>query len=46
VGLHIVFQDQAAHDHYQETAAHLAFIAENPRQSGPVRVFNTVASRS
>jgi hypothetical protein len=46
VGLHIVFGDQAAHDHYQQTAAHLAFIAENRDNWDRVRVFDTVAGRS
>ena len=41
VGLHIVFADQAAHDHYQETAAHLAFIAENRDNWARVRVFDS-----
>jgi hypothetical protein len=46
VGLHIVFQDQAAHDHYQGTAAHHQFIAENSSGWKQVRVFDSVASRS
>jgi hypothetical protein len=43
VGLHIVFKDRAAHDHYQETEAHLAFIAENRDNWARVRVFDTLA---
>jgi hypothetical protein len=46
VGLHIVFKDQAAHDHYQETEAHLQFIAENKANWSGVRVFDTVAGQS
>jgi hypothetical protein len=46
VGLHIVFKDKAAHDHYQQTEAHLAFIAENRDNWARVRVFDTVAARS
>ena len=46
VGLHIIFQDQAAHDHYQETDAHLTFIAENRANWRQVRVFDSVAGQS
>jgi hypothetical protein len=46
VGLHIVFADQAAHDHYQETPAHLQFIAENKSNWKSVRVFDSVIARS
>ncbi|MFO0841587.1 MAG: Dabb family protein [Gemmataceae bacterium] len=46
VGLHIIFQDQAAHDHYQDAAAHHAFIAENKAAWKQVRVFDTVAGQS
>lgn len=41
VALHIVFTDQTAHDHYQETAAHLQFIAENKDNWQNVRVFDS-----
>jgi hypothetical protein len=43
VGLHIAFKDQAAHDHYQDTEAHLQFIAENRANWKQVRVFDSVA---
>jgi hypothetical protein len=42
VGLHIVFVDQSAHDRYQETPAHLQFIAENKANWKGVRVFDSV----
>ncbi len=43
VALHIVFQDQAAHDAYQEAARHLEFIKENKQNWKQVRVFDSVA---
>ena len=46
VALHIVFLDQAAHDHYQDTAAHHQFIAENKAGWKQVRVFDSVAGQS
>jgi hypothetical protein len=46
VGLHIVFSDQAAHDHYQDTEAHHRFIAENRANWAKVRVFDTVAGQT
>ena len=46
VGLHIIFQDRAAHDFYQETEAHLTFIAENRATWAGVRVFDSQATRS
>jgi hypothetical protein len=46
VALHIVFQDQAAHDHYQDTPAHHQFIAENKANWNTVRVFDSVAGQS
>jgi hypothetical protein len=46
VALHLVFQDQAAHDLYQEAARHLQFIEENKGNWKKVRVFDSVASRS
>jgi hypothetical protein len=46
VGLHIVFSDQAAHDRYQETPAHLQFIAENKDNWKKVRVFDSVVAQS
>ena len=41
VGLHIIFQDQAAHDRYQEHALHHQFIAENKENWKKVRVFDS-----
>ncbi len=46
VGLHIIFRDQVAHDYYQETEAHLAFIAENKATWKQVRVYDSVAAQS
>jgi hypothetical protein len=46
VGLHIIFQDQAAHDAYQDSAAHHQFIAENRASWRQVRVFDSVAGQS
>ena len=46
VALHIVFKDQTAHDHYQETDAHHQFIAENKANWKQVRVFDSVARQS
>ncbi len=43
VGLHVVFRDQAAHDAYQESAAHEQFIAENKDNWRQVRVFDSLA---
>lgn len=44
VGLHIVFQDQAAHDAYQVSEAHEQFIAENKADWSKVRVFDSIAN--
>ncbi|UCD50076.1 MAG: Dabb family protein [Phycisphaerales bacterium] len=41
VGLHIVFQDKASHDLYQEAEAHHQFIEENRENWKTVRVFDT-----
>jgi hypothetical protein len=46
VSLHIIFRDQAAHDHYQDTPAHHQFIAENKAGWRRVRVFDSVADQS
>jgi len=46
VALHIVFTDQGAHDRYQETPAHLQFIAENKANWKGVRVFDSVVEPS
>ncbi len=45
VGLHILFRDQAAHDAYQDSAAHHRFIAENKDTWKRVRVFDSLAER-
>jgi hypothetical protein len=46
VALHVVFTDQAAHDAYQTTPAHLRFIAENKANWKRVRVFDSLVARS
>jgi Stress responsive A/B Barrel Domain len=46
VALHIVFTDQAAHDRYQETPAHMQFIAENKDNWKKVRVFDSLVASS
>jgi hypothetical protein len=46
VALHIIFVDQAAHDVYQSTPAHLRFIEENKANWRQVRVFDSVVSQS
>lgn len=46
VGLHIIFQDQAAHDVYQDSDNHHAFINENRAGWLQVRVFDSVAAQS
>ncbi|HVS35039.1 MAG TPA: Dabb family protein [Gemmataceae bacterium] len=46
VALHVVFTDQAAHDAYQTTPAHLQFIAENKSNWKRVRVFDSVVEQS
>lgn len=43
VGLHIVFEDMAAHDRYQEAPRHLQFIEENKPNWKQVRVFDSIA---
>lgn len=42
VGLHIVFEDQAAHDAYQAAPRHDQFIAENKANWKQVRVFDSL----
>lgn len=42
VGLHVVFENMAAHDRYQEDPQHLQFITENRDNWEKVRVFDTV----
>ncbi len=46
VGLHVVFADQAAHDAYQTTPAHLQFIDENKANWKRVRVFDSAVAQS
>ena len=43
VALHIVFQTQADHDHYQDHPRHRQYIAENKDNWKLVRVFDSVA---
>ena|SRR5947209_5199388 len=45
VALHIVFQDQAAHDRYQEAPRHVQFVEENKASWRKVRVFDSVVER-
>lgn len=44
VALHLIFQDQASHDRYQDDARHLQFIAENRDHWQKVRVFDSVCA--
>jgi hypothetical protein len=46
VGLHIVFQNQAAHDAYQVHERHEQFIRENRDNWAQVRVFDSLAERA
>jgi hypothetical protein len=46
VALHIIFQDQATHDQYQQWAQHQKFIAENKANWKKVRVFDTIVEQS
>ncbi|MGE3803246.1 MAG: Dabb family protein [Gemmataceae bacterium] len=41
VGLHLVFKNKAAHDHYQEAPLHNQFIEENKGNWKKVRVFDS-----
>lgn len=43
VGLHLIFNDRRAHDDYQVSERHQAFIAENNESWKQVRVFDSVA---
>lgn len=45
VGLHVVFEDRAAHDKYQVSADHLKFIAEFRPMFSKVRVFDCDAAK-
>jgi hypothetical protein len=42
VALHVVFQNQAAHDAYQAAALHQQFIEENKDNWARVRVFDSL----
>jgi hypothetical protein len=46
VALHVIFQDQAAHDQYQAATRHLQFIAENKGNWKKVRVFDSIVEQS
>ncbi len=41
VGLHVIFEDRAAHDEYQPSERHAKFIAENKHLWNKVRVFDS-----
>jgi len=41
VGLHVIFEDRAAHDVYQDAERHLKFIEENKALWNKVRVFDS-----
>src|SRR5262249_49218338 len=43
VALHIVFQNQAAHDQYQNAPLHLKFVEENKDNWQKVRVFDSLS---
>ena len=45
VGLHIVFQNRAAHDEYQVAPRHKEFIEENKGNWKKVRVFDSVVGK-
>lgn len=42
IGLHVLFEDRAAHDAYQEDATHDQFIAENKSNWEKVQVFDSL----
>jgi hypothetical protein len=42
VGLHVIFENQAAHDRYQDAPLHHQFIAENKINWKKVRVFDSL----
>jgi quinol monooxygenase YgiN len=44
VGLHLVFENMAAHDQYQDAPRHQQFIEENKSTWKQVRVFDSVVS--
>ncbi len=41
VGLHIIFESKSAHDDYQESDDHQAFLAENKPNFASIRVYDT-----
>ncbi len=45
VGLHIVFENQAAHDRYQDAPRHVQFVEENKATWRKVRVFDSQVER-
>jgi len=45
VGLHVIFESQAAHDAYQMAQRHQQFITENKDNWASVRVFDTLTER-
>jgi hypothetical protein len=46
IALHVIFQDQAAHDQYQAATRHQQFIAENKENWKKVRVFDSIVEQS
>lgn len=45
VALHVIFQDQAAHDQYQTAPQHQQFIDENKANWKKVRVFDSLVEQ-
>ncbi len=45
VGLHVIFENQAAHDRYQVSEAHKKFVTENQARWQKARVFDSVVER-
>lgn len=45
IALHIVFDSQATHDHYQVSPRHEQFIADNKDNWKHVRVFDSLAEK-
>lgn len=45
VALHVVFENRAAHDQYQEAPRHQKFVAENKENWAQVRVFDSLVER-
>jgi len=46
VGLHIIFENQAAHDRYQDAPLHHQFVAENRDNWKKVRVFDSAVEEA